>query len=146
MMDEDRRADDDETLREAETPRRFFTVDQARQLLPKVREIVGEATLLSSRLPAFSEELQQLAAASSSNSGSPAGTEFLYIIVRLQGRLRRLEEMGVVVKGVQEGLVDFPHLHDGREVYLCWKYGEEDIEYWHEVDAGFAGRTPLDEL
>jgi hypothetical protein len=46
---------------------------------------------------------------------------------------------------VDQGLVDFPHLKEGREVYLCWKHGEEDIRYWHEIDAGFAGRKRIPE-
>ncbi|MDE0506470.1 MAG: DUF2203 domain-containing protein [Candidatus Poribacteria bacterium] len=48
-----------------------------------------------------------------------------------------------MIKNIDPGLVDFPHLRDGREVYLCWQFGEDEIRYWHDVDAGFAGRQPL---
>ncbi|HLV01558.1 MAG TPA: DUF2203 domain-containing protein, partial [Acidobacteriota bacterium] len=61
----------------------------------------------------------------------------------LHGYLAKIQDAGCLVKSVDEGLIDFPHIRDGREVYLCWRYGEDDIEYWHEVDAGFAGRTPI---
>jgi hypothetical protein len=87
--------------------------------------------------------LERLADSASNNTGGPEGTAYLEDLVRLQNYLKQIEEKGCLVKNLQEGLVDFPHLKEGREVYLCWKYGEEDIRYWHEVDAGFAGRTPL---
>jgi hypothetical protein len=52
--------------------------------------------------------------------------------------------MGIKVKDLQVGLVDFPAWRDDHEVYLCWKYGEDDIQFWHEIEAGFAGRQPID--
>lgn len=66
-------------------------------------------------------------------------------MARLEEVVGEIQETGCVVKDVDEGLVDFPTLRDGREVYLCWKLGEKRIEYWHGMDEGFAGRKPLDE-
>ena len=63
-------------------------------------------------------------------------------IVRL---VRALGDLGVIVKDLDTGLVDFPALRDGRPVYLCWRLGEPSIAWWHEIEAGFAGRLPLDE-
>ena len=54
-----------------------------------------------------------------------------------------ISERGILVKGIEPGLVDFPSLKDGREVYLCWREGEAQIDFWHEVDTGFPGRQPL---
>ena len=59
--------------------------------------------------------------------------------------MNKIQETGCVVKDLDEGLVDFPSLIEGEEVYLCWKLGEEHIDFWHGVDEGFAGRKPLDE-
>ena len=59
--------------------------------------------------------------------------------------IRQIHETGCVVKDLDEGLVDFPSMREGREVYLCWKLGEEHIGYWHGIDEGFAGRKPLED-
>lgn len=61
--------------------------------------------------------------------------------------IEQLHREGILVKGLEEGLVDFPHLcPDGREVYLCWRVGEPRLAFWHPLDTGFAGRRPLEEL
>ena len=57
--------------------------------------------------------------------------------------LEEFENRGIIIRDLQRGLIDFPALQDDREVYLCWLYGEERIDYWHELDTGFAGRQPL---
>ena len=57
--------------------------------------------------------------------------------------LEEFEERGIIIRDLQRGLIDFPAMREGREVYLCWIYGEERIDYWHEIDTGFAGRQPL---
>ena len=62
---------------------------------------------------------------------------------QLRSQLERVEKLGVVIKDIDRGLVDFPHLRDGREVFLCWELDEDDIEFWHDTDAGYAGRERL---
>ena len=123
--------------------KRFFTVEEARQLLPVLKKLVGRAIFLSARLREQQDVVQSLADSASNNTGSPEGTAYLETLIQLENYLHQIQDTGCVVKSVEEGLVDFLHLKEGREVYLCWKHGEEDIGYWHEVDAGFAGRTPL---
>ncbi len=123
--------------------KRFFTVEEARQLLPSLKELMGQVMVISHRLEEYRDVVQQLADSASSNTGGPEGTAYLDIVISLQSCLTQLQETGCVLKSLQDGLVDFPHLKEGREIYLCWKYGEEDIQFWHEVDEGFAGRTPL---
>ncbi len=123
--------------------KRFFTVEEARKLLPSLKELMGQVMVISHRLEEYREVVQQLADSASSNTGGPEGTSYLKIVISLQSCLTQLQETGCVLRSLQDGLVDFPHLKQGREIYLCWKYGEEDIRFWHEVDEGFAGRTPL---
>jgi hypothetical protein len=123
--------------------KRFFTVEEARQLLPSLKELMGQVMVISHRLEEYRDVVQQFADSASSNTGGPEGTAYLDIVISLQSCLTQLQETGCVLKSLQDGLVDFPHLKEGREIYLCWKYGEEDIRFWHEVDEGFAGRTPL---
>ena len=123
--------------------KRFFTVEEARQLLPSLKELMGQVMVISHRLEEYREVVQQLADSASSNTGGPEGTAYLDIVISLQSCLTQLQETGCVLRSLQDGLIDFPHLKQGREIYLCWKYGEEDIRFWHEVDEGFSGRTPL---
>jgi len=123
--------------------KRFFTVEEARQLLPSLKELMGQVMVISHRLEEYRDLVQQLADSASSNTGGPEGTAYLDIVISLQSCLTQLQETGCVLRSLQDGLIDFPHLKQGREIYLCWKYGEEDIRFWHEVDEGFAGRTPL---
>jgi hypothetical protein len=123
--------------------KRFFTVEEARQLLPSLKELMGQVMVISHRLEEYRDVVQQLADSASSNTGGPEGTAYLDIVISLQSCLTQLQETGCVLRSLQDGLIDFPHLKQGREIYLCWKYGEEDIRFWHEVDEGFAGRTPL---
>ena len=123
--------------------KRYFTVQEARQLLSSIKALMEEVIAVSQRMEEDREDLQILAQKASQNSGSPQGTAFVTRLIALASHLKAIEETGCLVKSVKDGLVDFPHLRNGREVCLCWKYGEKDIEYWHEVDAGFAGRTPL---
>ena len=123
--------------------KRFFTVEEARQLLPSLKELMGQVMVISHRLEEYREVVQELAESASSHVGGPEGTASLEIVISLQSCLTQLQETGCVLRSLQDGLIDFPHLKEGREIYLCWKFGEEDIHFWHEVDEGFAGRTPL---
>ena len=124
---------------------RYFTISEARSLLPKVRGLTEEMVFLARHLRAFHPQIRRLAERGGENTGSPEGTRYLTVLLQMQNCVRRLQRLGCVVKGVEAGLVDFPHLKDGREVYLCWKLEEDDIHFWHEPDAGFAGRVPLKE-
>jgi hypothetical protein len=65
--------------------------------------------------------------------------------MKMRAALIELREMEVVLRDLDRGLVDFPALRDGREIYLCWLEGEDEIAYWHDPDTGFAGREPLDD-
>ncbi len=124
---------------------RFFTVVRARSLLPHVRDLAEKMVALVRQLQNFHPQIRGLAERGGENAGSPEGTLYLTYLLQMQECVGRIQGLGCVVKGVEEGLVDFPHLKDGREVYLCWKLGEDDIEFWHETDAGFAGRMLLED-
>jgi hypothetical protein len=64
-------------------------------------------------------------------------------MLQLNTQLRRIQKLGMQIKDFDRGLVDFPHLRDGREVFLCWELDEDDIDFWHEIDDGYAGRERL---
>ena len=65
---------------------------------------------------------------------------------RFDALIHQIQDTGVLIKDINIGLLDFPALRDEREVYLCWQYGEDEITFWHEIDAGFAGRQSIDEF
>jgi len=124
--------------------KRFFTLDEARQILPRIRELMDQMTGMIGTLEEAKQHVKDLAQKGEMNTGSSVGTRYIEGLARISECVAAIQETGCIVKSIDEGLVDFPHLREGREVYLCWKTGEPDIGYWHEVDAGFAGRTPLD--
>jgi len=124
---------------------KIFTVQEANALLPEVRIIVGKIQRAHSQLSQYRNEAKKAAEAAEQGGGGIAeGVAYAGVLTVLTTQLSALEALGVQLKDFERGLVDFPSLRDGRVVLLCWQLGEGDeLEWWHDVDAGFAGRTPL---
>jgi hypothetical protein len=121
---------------------RHYTVDQANAAL----EFVGKRLerLRSARLQLEDEEAREaLGEAAPSNGGGAPGRVVSEAFLELQRSLGELQEMEIVLRDLERGLVDFPALRDGDEIYLCWEEGEDQIGYWHDQDSGFGGRRPL---
>jgi len=91
------------------------------------------------------ELLASLSKRAPTNGGGTDGRRFAEAALTMTRGLGRIEEWGIVVRDLDQGLCDFPSERDGRVVYLCWRLGEERIAWWHDIHAGFAGRQPLDE-
>jgi hypothetical protein len=126
---------------------KLFTYDDATALLPRVRELVERLQHLKRLLMDDARQLNELTPAMRGN-GSAHTAAHLEAGIKsrqseLQDALAALERLGVELKDIDDGLVDFPSLRDGRVVYLCWKIDEPSITHWHDIDAGFAGRQPL---
>jgi hypothetical protein len=131
-------------------PQRSFTLAEARAALADVRPIVER--LVESRadqlaLRARAAELMAVMAGNGHGTQREQAVKASQEAERAEAAivecLHALEEIGVVVKSVDAGLVDFPSQRDGRGVFLCWQFGEPDIEYWHGLEEGFAGRKPV---
>jgi hypothetical protein len=137
---------------------RYFTLEEANSLLPRLRSLLErlrqDAATLEGLQRALQEGGQSLGRASRAGTNghghNGAGPRFYAMLQAaddalkaMQAALREIEDLGCVVKDVSTGLVDFRAMRDGRAVYLCWRLGEDVIRYWHELDAGFAGRRPL---
>ena len=90
------------------------------------------------------EASQRFAEAAALPGGGYPGRELAQATINLALGLHRLDDEDIVVRDLERGLIDFPALRDGREVYLCWLCGEPEITHWHEIGTGFAGRRPLD--
>jgi hypothetical protein len=124
---------------------KIFTVQEANALLPSVRIIVGKIQRGHRHLSTYREEAKKAAEAAEQGGGGLAdGGAYATALTNLTLQLGELEALGVQLKDFERGLIDFPSLRDGRVVLLCWQLGEGDeLEWWHDIDAGFAGRTPL---
>jgi hypothetical protein len=122
---------------------KLFTVEEANALLPRLREILDEVALHRDALRERAPHMQPILAAAIGNGGGRAGSEYGVEAYSLYLAIERISELGVVLKDLDMGLLDFPHERGGRVVFLCWHPPEESVEYWHELDAGYAGRQPL---
>jgi len=134
---------------------KLFTVEEARKTLPLVRAIVGDIVRQAKDVRERHERLQHLRHAHGPSSGQSSESDpYREEVEEIELDLRRdeeklqefvteLQELGVEIKDFEKGLVDFPHILDGRVVYLCWQLGEDELGFWHEIDAGFAGRQSL---
>jgi hypothetical protein len=124
---------------------KLFTVDEANSLLPSVRPIVKSIQKSHRRLVTFQTAAKQAAqGAESGGGGMTLGPRYATLLVDLSTHAGQLEGLGIQLKDYQQGLIDFPSMRDGRVVLLCWKADEGDqLEWWHDVEAGFAGRQPL---
>ena len=132
-------------------PERHFTVEEATEALATVRPLVERMVAHRRALVEAQRRRAGLAAAIGGNGGDMVQSELAEAAETVEreaealGRcIRQIEELGVLVKDLDVGLVDFPALRDGEEVLLCWRLGEIAIEYWHGLDEGFAGRKRLD--
>lgn len=130
-------------------PAKLFTVEQANAALPLVRSITADLVRLSRDVIDRRERLALLLAGRTSTAKDLYSEELVQIEeeleddAQLQEYVEELRALGVEPKSGPEGLVDFPSLMDDRIVFLCWKLGESEVTYWHELDAGFRGRQSL---
>jgi hypothetical protein len=121
---------------------RHYTLEEANAALAWVEEAI--AALRTAREGLSDEEAREaLAEAGPQNGGGTPGRVVSEAFLQLREALARLQEAEVVLRDLDRGLVDFPAIRDDREVYLCWLEGEDEIAYWHDLEAGFAGREPL---
>ncbi|HEV2884299.1 MAG TPA: DUF2203 domain-containing protein [Pyrinomonadaceae bacterium] len=124
---------------------KLFTVEEANAVLPEVRGILERIRRSRRLLSRYRNQAKQAAdAAEQGGGGMPDGVRYATILTNLTGEMGELDDLGVQLKDFDRGLIDFPSMRDGRVVLLCWQLGEGDeLEWWHDMDAGFAGRTPL---
>lgn len=128
---------------EEEEEERTFTLSEARSLIPRLRKLLARIAREREALMKLRAELDRARAKAEYGGGSPFGATYLVHLIAFSEAVQEVELLGVHVKDFRTGLVDFPHERGGRIVYLCWRPDEDEIGWWHEVDAGFAGRQPL---
>jgi len=132
---------------------KIFTLREANKRIPKIERDIKTFMSMSENATKYQDRLGVLELIGGTQEGTPHHEEFK----EAQGRLSRMvddfnrllkeiHDVGCLVKDLHRGLVDFYSKHDGRLIFLCWKLGEERIEYWHELDDGFVGRRHISEL
>lgn len=131
--------DDDET-----TPDRVFSLFEANQLIPQLQSHLTTVQERKEVLLQTREEVRKASANADHGGGTTVGSHYVKSLQDISTNLRTIHELGVVVKDIDLGLCDFPHVRDGRIVYLCWKLGEKEIRWWHEITTGYKDRCPLE--
>ena len=124
---------------------KIFSVEEANALLPTVRGLLRRIRRAHKRLLSYQTAAKEAAAAAEQGGGGMSdGVRYAVILMELTTFMSEIESLGVQLKDFTQGLIDFPSMRDGRVVLLCWKADEGDqVEWWHDVEAGFAGREPL---
>jgi len=122
---------------------RLFTVVEANQLVPKLKKLLRRLTSHRQQLVSLNPEIQRARDNSENNGGSYQGAQYLTQLVLFSECAQIIDGLGIIIKDLDVGLCDFPHMKDGRVVYLCWKLGEDEVSWWHEIESGFSGRRPL---
>ena len=121
---------------------KHYSVDEARALLPRVQDWVEQLIRLKDRVAEI-EEAWSPPRRQGADLGGPAVHRWLESLVSIREVLAEFETREIQLKDLGRGLVDFPSIREGREIFLCWENGEEDILFWHDLESGYAGRERL---
>ena len=125
---------------------RYFTLQEANEALATIRPLMDELQAIRRTILANQPEAWPAIERSAGNGGNRALSNMVQDFEKLDALVHRIQETGAILKDINMGLLDFSALREGHEVYLCWQYGEGDIAFWHEVDAGYAGRQPIEDF
>lgn len=122
---------------------RHYSVEEANGLLSRLQPML--LALREARDQLTDAELHEaLSGAAPGNGGGEPGRQVGEAFLAVRALLAELAELGIVLRDIDRGLIDFPAIVEGREVYLCWELGEERVAYWHDLDTGYPGRRPLE--
>ena len=122
----------------------YFTLQEANKALKIIRPLMDEVQTIRKKILENQPEAWPAIEKSAGNGGNRALSNMVQDFEKLDALIHQIQDIGAQIKDINTGLLDFSALKDGREVYLCWQYGEEDIAFWHEIEAGFAGRQPIE--
>ena len=126
----------------ASRSKRYFSVQDANKTLPLVRRIVSDIVRTHEEVSTLQQEMELAKSAQQ----LPLQDRLQQSLGHLQDYVDELTEVGCELKDYRLGLIDFIGQHDGREICLCWKLGEDAVAYWHELHTGFSGRLPVSQL
>jgi hypothetical protein len=122
---------------------KHFTVEEANALLPELRSLIEAIQAARDRIQVEHQNARPVLKARSQNGGGRDASGYVAGLMQLNERVRRLLDLGVELKDLERGLVDFPAWRGEREVFLCWELREDEIRFWHDLETGYRGRQPL---
>lgn len=129
---------------EGQNLERIFTLAEANRLIPQLEEKLTDVKRAKAVLIRTKDEIKKASAKAQFGGGSFAGTHYITALEQISENLQTIQEMGVLVKDLDLGLCDFPYLMNGRIVHLCWKLGETEIRWWHDLNSSYTSRQPLE--
>ncbi len=124
-------------------PPDYWTLEDANAALPQLRQIVGAMLQARQRILDARPEIWPVLEKSIGNGGSRKAGDLIIEFERVKRSTEQVSAMGIHLKDLNTGLVDFLAERDGREIFLCWRFDEPQVQFWHELEAGFAGRQPI---
>ena len=126
-----------------EVPAQYFTVEEANALLPEIDILMDQLQIRRSRMLKLRREIVQLLEVQESDIGGSVASSLVSDFIAIERLMNEIRSHGCLIKDLNTGLVDFLSTRDGREVYLCWRYGEPRIEFYHELHTGFKNRQQI---
>ena len=125
------------------TKNKYFSIEEANAVIPQLLVDIPVIQSLMGNLSNKYPDVKKAREKAQFNGGSLQGADYINCALKINYLTEGLESKGCILKGIKHGLVDFLALREGKEVYLCWKNPEEKIEYWHDIQSGFAGRQRI---
>ncbi len=121
---------------------KHYSLEEARALLPQVREWLTQLQELRRQLKQTDDRIGQLIAGGTDAGGSSVNAQ-VKLLADVQSLVQEFTRREIQIKDLERGLIDFPAIIGGKEVFLCWEQDEDDIEFWHDLETGYAGRERL---
>ena len=126
-----------------EVPAQYFTVEEANAILPEIDILMDQLQVHRSRMIKFRQEIVELLEVQDSDFGGSVASSLVSDFIAIERLMSEIRSHGCLIKDLNTGLVDFLSTRDGREVYLCWRYGEPRIAFYHELHTGFKNRQQI---
>lgn len=123
--------------------KKHFTLEEANKLVPQFTQYFDEILTLHDIMKKERRQKESMTQGLSQNGGWSKSAEYLDNSFKVSKIVDKILATGAVVKDLQRGLIDFPHLSEGKEIFLCWEMGEKEIKFWHDLESGYPGRQPL---
>ena len=124
-------------------PAQYFTVEEANTLLPELEPLMAQLLERRAKVVASRSKISAILKDIRSDVGGPEASELVQDFIVIQRLANKIRSHGCIIKNLNAGLVDFLSERDGREVYLCWRYGEPSVDFYHELHTGFRGRERI---
>ncbi len=121
----------------------YFSLERANEILVQIRPMIAELLGLRKEVLARQPQVWPIVEKAAGNGGSKTASELVREFNRIEALVKAINATGAILKDINSGLVDFLALRDKQEIYYCWRFDEPEILYWHEIQAGFAGRQPI---